>query len=69
MQVREVLAELRQADVLEHADGADRVEATVDVAVVLDAELDTVDSGRRSPRHSRTSAWFFDNVTPTASTP
>ena len=46
VQVREVLAELRQADVLEHADGADRVEATVDVAVVLDAELDTVDPGR-----------------------
>ena len=47
VQVREVLGQARQTDVLEHADRADRVEAAVDVAVVLHAVLDALDAGVR----------------------
>ncbi len=43
MQVGEVLREARGADVLEHADAADRVErAVLDIAVVLDADVDAL---------------------------
>ena len=46
-QAREVLVEPAQADVLEHADRADRVERpVVDVAVVLHADLDEVGEAR-----------------------
>ena len=56
VQAPEVLVELRRADVLEHADRADRVERTVvDVAVVLDADLDEVgEPGSRAARCAAT---------------
>ena len=67
----EVLAQAGPADVFEHADGADGVVGpVVDVAVVLQADLDPVgqpfglDTGLRGPP-----ACSADTVMPTASTP
>ena len=40
--MRKKVGELRQADVLEHADGDDVVELALDLAVVLDAEAHPV---------------------------